>query len=199
MVHLFENRYEEPWEHYEFTDILPDDLIRYLRLVSPHCFYEEHTEGDELTGNYDEKNLKYFHPHNPHLARLFTTRSTVRSISRAYNITPKYVRFTIMDITGSREVFYHCDDPEKLATIQVYITDKDSAELGTWYYKNHGDTSPVKRIRYKNNCGHTFKPIQGVTWHSIPAVAPDDLPRRSLVINYTNTPTEWKINQSIFS
>ena len=195
MVNLFETRYLEPWEHYEFSDALPPSIINYLKSIDQSCFYGEHTEQDEQAGNYDEKNLMYFHPNNPQLVELFTNKFITQQLHAHYNVRPRYVRFTLVDIVGPRDVFCHCDDPEKLVTAQIYITDEDSSKLGTWYYKNHDDTDPAKLVRYRDNCGHVFKPQDNITWHSLPTVTNVDVPRRSLLINYTDTPTKWKINQ----
>ena len=192
MVDLFEREYSDPWHHFEFGNILPNSILDRLKRVPSRLFRIYHTPADERIGNYDEKNLRYFVINTgfSDLISIFTDNQLSKKMQDVYNRDLKYVRFTLMEVFGQRKPFLHCDDPEKLVTVQIFLTNKNKKHFGTWYYK---DRTLAKKLPYNDNCGHMFAPIQNVTWHSIPEIKEDNICRRSLLVNYVNTPTEWHL------
>jgi hypothetical protein len=190
MVRLFEQEFDEPWHHFEFTNLLPSGIVRDLKLISPSLFHVEHTDDDDRMGNYDEKNLRYYRDLPKYMTTLFTNKYIAHQIEQKLNVQVKYVEFTLVDIFGPRDVFLHCDDIDKTVTVQVYLTDQPDDNLGTWYYDKNKQLK--KKLKYRDNCGHVFAPEQNKTWHSLPEVK-TDMCRRSLLINYIKSPTEWAV------
>lgn len=191
MVDLFEKEHTKPWRHFTFSNLLPTAVLNELKQVPSRLFTSNHTQEDEVTGNYDEKNLRYFIINTGHksLIDIFTNKNIVNNIQERFNRKLQYVRFTLMEIYGARNIFLHCDDPEKIVTAQIFLTNKNKQGLGTWYYNGN---VLAKKLDFNDNCGHIFAPEQGITWHTVPKIE-KNICRRSLLINYVSTPTEWRV------
>lgn len=105
--------------------------------------------------------------------------------------------FIRVEVIWDRPGFWlktHCDIPEKILTMMIYVNDENLDELhGTDLYTNEDDY--VTTVPYRNNTGFYFWGAD--KWHGVGKKRHEFGVRKALQINYVTFPTDWPVTVNL--
>lgn len=176
---------DHPWPRYEFKDLLPEESFVNLNGIPS----EEFTRGTD----HDCTDLSYYNVTDMDVIDLFRDLELIKTLQDTFDVslTPfgavRALMSEVIDYRGVDERSIHCDAPAKILSIVIYLGQHVLRECGTWLYDIN--MSCVQKPDHIPNAGFIFKKQDNVTWHTIPEISkPEQLNRRTLVVNYIKQP-----------
>jgi len=205
-MNIFETKKEIPWLHYTFNNLLPEDIINYLKNIPVEEFNNgigtaENIKSNQLAeddlgiykrdGIERDKNFGDTSVHNitdSKIINLFTNKNIITKIKNELNIDlhNKEIKAELFEIKNLYEPELHVDNSKKIITILVYINTDVIKEAGTWLYDKYKNLH--SKLDCISNSGITFVNAPN-TWHRVPVMEKGkEFKRRSLLITYRDIP-----------
>lgn len=200
-MNIFQSKKEQPWLHYTFEDLLPDNLYKQLttfpseqfnldegnieskEVVNTDTGYSKRNESKDTYGDTIVHNIK-----DKNIIDLFTNVKLIQSIKDELDIDlkGKVVKAELFEMKKLFNPEIHLDRPSKLITVLVYLKSDVVKETGTWLYNK--DKTLHSKLDFKTNSGITFVNAPE-TWHRVPVMERGaEYTRRSLLVTYRELP-----------
>jgi len=194
---ILESKYE-PFKHWLFDDVLPEETINeLLKLPLPVPVIENHTGKRESQNKtrifFNEKFCKK-HLVAKNVTYIFNHPSIILQLTNicGRDLTKGKLRIEYTLDAGDFWLEPHCDIKEKLLTFLIYLSkDPNSNEWGTTIYNR--DLSFHSKASYKSNTGLMFMSGED-TWHGVPKQNIQGI-RKNLIINFVTR--DWRSNHEL--
>ncbi len=194
---ILESKYE-PFKHWLFDDVLPEETINeLLKLPLPVPVIENHTgkrESQNKTRIFFNEKFCNKHLVAKNVTYIFNHPSIILQLTNicGRDLTKGKLRIEYTLDTGDFWLEPHRDIKEKLLTFLIYLSkDPNSNEWGTTIYNR--DLSFHSKASYKSNTGLMFMSGED-TWHGVPKQNIQGI-RKNLIINFVTR--DWRSNHEL--
>lgn len=192
--------HSEPFAYWLLENILPPPLIDALAVLpSPPAedvVFAGRRENNNACRIYFSPAYQRQFPVCRQLVSLFSSEEVVAGLSACTgaNLASGQLRIEYCQDTNGFWLEPHCDVPEKLFTMLIYISDdRGLSDAGTDIYGGPPEHRLMASAPYGKNTGLIFIPGAN-TWHGFSRRAINGL-RKSLIINYVSA--AWRATEEL--